>query len=143
MQVEVITDSNNMDDAQEIIEDAIISTVSVDERPRMLYYLAKDNEYGASSGPARDQRSPRDPQEWRWLAVIETPPGFERFTGLFMDKNAKALKQIIAQSGVMVINLPNGLPKYVYILSDDPDMVNHTAELVRGRIQWTMKNNWR
>jgi hypothetical protein len=141
MQVEVITDSDNIDDAREIIEDAIISTVSVDERPRMLYYLAKDNEYGASGGPARYQRSPSDPQEWRWLAVIETPPGFERLTGLFMDKNAKALKQIIAQSGVMVINISNGLPKYVYILAEDPDMVNHAADLVKGRIQWTMKNS--
>ena len=140
MQVEVITDPDNIDDAREIIEDAIISTVSVDERPRMLYNLAKENEYGASDGPARYQRSPRDSQEWIWLAVLETPPGFERLTGLFMDKNAKALKQIIAQSGVYLINLSNGLPKYIYIISNDPDMTNYAAKLVEGRIQWTMRN---
>lgn len=138
MHVEVITDADNIDDAREIIEDAIISTVSVDERPRMLYYLAKENEYGSSDGPARYQRSPRDPQEWLWLAVLETPPGFERLTGLFMDKGAKALKSIIAQSGVKIVNISDGLPKYIYTVSDDPDMVNRAAELVKRRIQWTM-----
>lgn len=144
MQVTMTVDSNKMEMAQEMMEDEIVSTASLDERPRMLYYLAVDNNYGASDGgPARYQRSPHDAQEWVWMAIVETPPGFDICTGLFMDRNARAVKQMTQQSGVDMIKLSDGFPKYLYIMAYDASAVNKAVALVKGRVQWTMNESAR
>jgi hypothetical protein len=143
MQVTMTADSNKIETAQEMIEDVIVSTASYFDQAKMLYYLAVDNNYGASNGPARYQRSPNDHQEWVWMAVVETPRGFDNCTGLFMDRNARAVKQMIQQSGVNIINVSDSFPKFIYIMAYDPHTVNKAVELVKGRVQWTMNESAR
>lgn len=139
MKVTLVAHSNKIESAQRMVEDAIVNTVCQDQRARMLFYLAVENDYGASEGLARYQRSPIDSRMWCWMAIVEVPVGFERCSGLFMDRSAKAVKDIIAATGCRCINLSSTFPKHIYLWSEDLDAVNAAAELVEKRVKWTLQ----
>lgn len=138
MKVTVVGDSDRIDSAQHVLEDVIADTVPEDQRPRMRYYLAVENNYGASEGLARYQRSPFD-GTWIWMSVVECPQGFENCTGLFMDTRGRGVKEIVRTTGCRYIHLSNGFPKYVFVGSDNLGAVNAATESVKGRIQWALQ----
>lgn len=139
MQVVFTVNSSKMQDAQELIEDAIVATVPVDQQPRMLYYLAKENEYGSSDGLARFQRNPRQNGEWVWMALVDAPPGFERCSGLFMDVRGRAVTDMIERTGVTFIQVSNTFPKYILAGGDDLERVDAATQLIENRIQWALE----
>lgn len=132
-------ESSKMQAAQELIEDVIMSTAANKLRPRMLYYLSKENDYGASEGLARYQKSPSVYGEREWMAVIETPPDFNLCTGLFLDKNGKGMTEIANRSGCRNIHLSDVFPKYIYASSDDSDKVNAATKLIIDKIHWAVE----
>ena len=143
MEVTLTADSSIIQSAQQMLEDVIVSTVSPDQRCRMLYYLAEENDYGSSEGMARFQRSPDDPSRWCWMQVVELPPGFENCTGLFVDVKGKGIIEIQRATGCRCIYLSKTLPKHVYFYSEDLDAVNAAAEAVRARVHWCLDEHQR
>ena len=81
--------SREIESAQRNVEDSIVNTVPKDQRGRMLYYLAKENNYGASDGLARYQRSPCDRHEWLWMAAIGVPTDFYKYQAISFQLEAK------------------------------------------------------
>jgi hypothetical protein len=65
----VTIDPRYMQAAKELIEDVIVRAVPKDHRELMLYYLAKESNYGASEGPARYQRSLRGNRIWMFAIL--------------------------------------------------------------------------
>jgi len=148
MEVTVTADSSKIQSVQQKLEDAIVATVPNDQKCRMLFHLAKDNDYGASEGHARYQRAPHNPRTWVWMAIIELHPEFERMSGLFMDVKARAVKEIIRTTGCRCVNLSQSHPKHIYLYSEDLDTANRAIDAVKARVQWTMdeyqrrRNHW-
>lgn len=131
-------DSSKMQTAQELIEDEILSVVPRNQWPRMLYYFAKENEYGASDGPARYQRSPRD-GDWVWMAVVETPPSFAKYTGMFLGVRGEAVNEMVAKTGCYFIRVEDSIPKYIFLCARDMDMANKAVKLIEERVQWVLE----
>jgi len=129
----------DFDLAQRRVENQLASTVPSDQRGRMMFNIAKANNYGACEGQPRYQRSPYDFQTWSWMAVVELPAGFEKLCGLFMDKRGKALKAIIRMSGCNHVNLSETLPKHVFLSSPNLDAVNKAISAVSDRVLWTLQ----
>ena len=146
MVVVMTIDSSKMQAARELIEDVIASTVSLDERPRMLYYLSKENGYGASEGLARYQRSPQNKRngEWTWMAVIETPSSFSKHVAVFLGKHGDGIRSIVAQTGCDYIHVSrNNIKKYVFVCAREAKMANSAASLIADRVQWSVKKGER
>lgn len=141
MKIIFTVESSKMLAAQELLEDVVVSTVPNEQRPRMLYYLAKDNDYGASDGLARYQRSPSVYGNYEWMAVIETPPEFKYCSGLFLDKNGRAMKEVAAKTGCHNIHLTDCFPKFIYASSDDMEKVNAASKLIIERVDWALKSH--
>jgi len=132
-------DEGSFDFAQRWVENRIIETVPNDQRCRMLYFLAKDNDYGACEGHARYQRAPWDLKTWVWMHVIELPSGFEKLCGLFKGNRGKAMKTIVRTTGCKRVILSDSLPRHVYICSPSLDLVNAAVDAVSDRVLWTLK----
>ncbi len=119
-------------------ENRIVSTVAEDQKGRMLFSLAKENSYGASEGHARYQRSPYDLKTWVWMNVVEVPDGFKPCKGLFIDKNGKAIKDIVRSTKCSDIQLVDTLPRHVFLSSESLDAVNAATEAVKDRVLWAL-----
>ena len=128
----------DFDFAQRWVENRIVSTVPDDQRGRMLFHLAKDNNYGECEGLARYQRSPYDLRSWVWMYVIDLPADYDRLYGLFLDKHGKAVKAIINNTGCQYIDLSESFPKHVFVCSPNLDMVNEAIKKVSDRVLWTL-----
>lgn len=131
-------DAGDFDFAQRWVENRIVSTVPDDQKGRMLFHIARDNDYGASEGHARYQRSPHDLKSWVWMNVVEVPDGFEACGGLFVDKNGKGMKEIIRSTGCRHIQLCDTLPKHIFICSGNLEMVNAATKAVKDRVLWAL-----
>jgi hypothetical protein len=107
----------------------------------MLYYLAKENNYGASEGLARYQRSPRDPHEWVWMAVVGVPTDFYKYQALFVSTGGKALAEISRQTGCRKISIINSRPQYILVTGSDVDAVNSAADLLKARVHWAAEKH--
>lgn len=139
-QIEVVLTGayeSDFDFAQRWVENRIISTIPLEEKGRMLFHLAKENEYGASEGHARYQRSPFDLKSWVWMNVVELPEGFDTYTSLFMDKKAKAIKGIVRSTQCRHVKLVDTSPKHVFLCSGNLDQVDAATEAVKARVLWT------
>ena len=128
-----------LDFAQRWVENRIVSTEPEDQRGRMLYYLAKYNDYGASEGLARYQRSPSDLKSWVWMVVVELPSGFEKCAGLFIDKHGKAIKEIIRNTRCRCISLSESFPKHFFLCEANLDIVNAAFDAVNDRVLWALE----
>jgi hypothetical protein len=136
--VVVTIDPRYMQAAKELIEDVIVRAVPKDHQELMLYYLAKENNYGASDGPARYQRSLRGNRVW--MFAIETPPCFAKYAGLFLGKRGRATREIIAKTGCYCVKVwAERNPTYVFVSAPDAEMANAATRLVNDRIEWTLE----
>jgi hypothetical protein len=134
----VTIDPRYMQAAKELIEDVIVRAVPKDHRELMLYYLAKESNYGASEGPARYQRSLRGNRIW--MFAIETRPCFTKYAGLFLGERGKATRDIIAKTGCYCVKVwTERNPTYVFVSAPDAEIANAATRLVKDRIEWTLE----
>jgi hypothetical protein len=132
--IKVEVTGHNLQHVQAILEDKIVSTVHREQRGRMLYYLAKDNNYGSSDGVARQQRSPEDRKKWVWMAVVGVPSDFEKYAGLFIGKGGSGIiAQIKKDTDCSIICVVKSQPPHIFLYDVKRDAVNEAAEAARER----------
>jgi hypothetical protein len=138
IEVEVTGPDDRLEYAAQHVEDAIVRAVPVKQRERMLYLLAKVNNYGGSSnGLARLQRSPKDPDTKVWMAVVHVPHHFERdHQALFVSRGGSGVKAIVNRTKCRHISIINGRPTYIFLYDSDEQAVNEAADAVIHRTQW-------
>ena len=137
-QIEVEVTGHSLRRAREILEDKILSTVHREEWGRMLYYLAKDNNYGSGSsdGVARYQRSPEDPENWVWMAVVGLPSGFDKYAFLFIGKGGSGITQIKKHTNCTSISVVHSQPPYIFLSDVKRDAVNQAVEAAKERVHF-------
>jgi hypothetical protein len=133
--IEVDVTGHDLRRAREIVEDEILSAVRRKDKGKMLYFLAKNNDYGGSSdGIARFQRSPKDLKRRVWMAVVHMPCDFHKYSGLFVSKNGSGLTQIEEDTKCSIIQVVNSLPAYIFLSDSKVEAVNEAADAVKKRL---------
>jgi hypothetical protein len=132
----------NVDACVGRIEDLVVESASRCDKGRLLFELAKTNDYHKRDRQVYWQRSFRS-SNMTWMFAQDLPPHSNQYLKLFVGQDGQSIKEIEQQTACRVEIENSGQVPYFIITGPNSHLCNRCVTLVLDKLAWAESKYFR